>query len=325
MPFSHHSHSGQFCKHAKGTLEEVVLAAIKQGFRVYGLTEHVPRYGLDHLYPEEIEAGLSPVSLMKQFTDFLDEAHRLKSAYASQITLLVGLETEYITEDDLDMLSSILLEQSNRIEYIVGSVHHVHEIPIDFDRATFDDALRRFAPTAEADTPRASHMDQFLSAYFDAQYTLLKRFRPEIIGHLDLCRLYNPGLRFAEYPNAYNRLERNISFAASYGALFEFNAAALRKGWDTCYPGRDVAELIHALGGRFTLSDDSHGPQGVGEKYPEMRDYLRGLRVSEIWFLSRPADGYVDHVFERGLAATCVGGEWWGDRFWECQSQTVQH
>ncbi|KAI5995731.1 Polymerase/histidinol phosphatase-like protein [Pisolithus marmoratus] len=315
MPFSHHSHSGQFCKHAKGTLEEVVLAAIKQGFRVYGLTEHVPRYSLDHLYPEEIEAGLSPVSLMKQFTDFLDEAHKLKSAYASQITLL----------HDLDMLSSILSEHSNRIEYIIGSVHHVHGLPIDFDRATFDDALRKFVSTTDADTPCASHMDQFLSAYFDAQYTLLKRFRPEIIGHLDLCRLYNPGLRFSEYPNAYKRLERNISFATSYGALFEFNAAALRKGWDTCYPGRDVVELIHALGGRFTLSDDSHGPQGVGQKYPEMRDYLRGLRVSELWFLSRPTDGYVGYNFERGLTATRVSGEWWDDRFWKCESQTVQY
>ncbi|EEB96662.1 hypothetical protein MPER_04164, partial [Moniliophthora perniciosa FA553] len=34
MPYSHHSHSGQFCKHASGTLEEVVLEAIRQGFEV---------------------------------------------------------------------------------------------------------------------------------------------------------------------------------------------------------------------------------------------------------------------------------------------------
>ena len=54
MPFSHHSHSGQFCKHASGTLEEVVLEAIRQKFRVYGLTEHVPRYREQDLYPEEV-------------------------------------------------------------------------------------------------------------------------------------------------------------------------------------------------------------------------------------------------------------------------------
>ncbi|KAG6335716.1 hypothetical protein ID866_3374 [Astraeus odoratus] len=322
MPFSHHSHSGQFCRHAKGTLEEVVLAAIKQGFQVYGLTEHVPRYRLDHLYPEEVDAGLSPGSLMKQFTDFLDEAHRLKSFYASQITLLVGLETEYITDYDLDMLSSILAEQSSRIEYIVGSIHHVNEIPIDFDRAMFDASLEAFTGAGEPGHSAAGHMDQFLSAYFDAQYTLLERFRPEIIGHLDLCRLYNPELRFSEYPNAYTKLERNISFGVSYGALFEFNAAALRKGWATSYPGRDVAEMIHALGGRFTLSDDSHGPQRVGENYSEMRDYLRGLRVSELWFLSRP-DGHAGPIFKRGLSPTCLHGDWFNHDFWKRGTQPV--
>lgn len=56
MPHSHHSHSGQFCKHAKGLLEDVVREAIRQGFEVYGLTEHVPRYRPEDLYPEEVLA-----------------------------------------------------------------------------------------------------------------------------------------------------------------------------------------------------------------------------------------------------------------------------
>jgi histidinol-phosphatase (PHP family) len=54
MPHSHHSHSGQFCKHASGLLEDVVLEALRQGFEVYGLTEHVPRYRKEDLYPEEV-------------------------------------------------------------------------------------------------------------------------------------------------------------------------------------------------------------------------------------------------------------------------------
>lgn len=54
MPYSHHSHSGQFCKHASGSLEEVVLEAIRQGFEMFGLTEHVPRYRSTDLYPEEV-------------------------------------------------------------------------------------------------------------------------------------------------------------------------------------------------------------------------------------------------------------------------------
>ena len=53
MPFSHHSHSGQFCAHAKGSLEEMVQAAITKGMTVYALTEHMGR-DMEDLYPEEV-------------------------------------------------------------------------------------------------------------------------------------------------------------------------------------------------------------------------------------------------------------------------------
>ena len=53
MPISAHSHSGQFCKHAFSTLEEVVLRAIEVGFTHYGLSEHMPRYDPGDLYDEE--------------------------------------------------------------------------------------------------------------------------------------------------------------------------------------------------------------------------------------------------------------------------------
>lgn len=53
MPFSHHSHSGQFCHHAADTLEEVIQAAIEKKMHFFALTEHMPRER-DDLYPEEV-------------------------------------------------------------------------------------------------------------------------------------------------------------------------------------------------------------------------------------------------------------------------------
>lgn len=54
MPFSHHSHSGQFCPgHAKDSLEEVIQLAIAKKFQVFCLTEHMPR-GKEDFYPEEV-------------------------------------------------------------------------------------------------------------------------------------------------------------------------------------------------------------------------------------------------------------------------------
>ena len=184
------------------------------------------------------QTGLTPEDLVKQFEGYIEEAHRLKLAYRDKITLLVGLETEYITTLDLENLKKLLERFGERIEYIVGSVHHVRGIPIDFDLATFQSCLETFDGETEHE-----RMEGFLCAYFDAQHEVLERFRPEVVGHIDLCRLYNPGLLFSDYPRAEEKLERNIRFAADYGALFEASAAPFRKGWDTGYPGKDVLEV----------------------------------------------------------------------------------
>lgn len=62
MPYSFHSHSGQYCKHGYGLLEDVVKEAIRKGFKIYGLSEHMPRLAESELYPEELEVNL-PIHL----------------------------------------------------------------------------------------------------------------------------------------------------------------------------------------------------------------------------------------------------------------------
>ena len=149
-----------------------------------------------------------------------------------------------MTPADLDHLKDLLNKHGGRVEYLVGSIHHVNGIPIDFDFPTFRKALH----SVESDTE--FEQENFLSAYFDSQYELLRRFCPEIIGHFDLCRLYNHELRFSDYPLTWNKMERNIVYAIEYGALFEVNAAAFRKQWETAYPAEDVVKVC----GIFTSS-----------------------------------------------------------------------
>ena len=69
----------------------------------------------------------------------------------------------------------------------------------------------------------------------------------KFIDHFDLCRLYNPNLRFADFPVVQKMIERNIRFAVDYGALFEINTAALRKDWPSPYPAKDIVEVCVLL------------------------------------------------------------------------------
>lgn len=61
MAFTMHSHSGQFCPgHAKDQLEDIIKHAISVGYKTMGLTEHMPRFDLDDLYPEEASSAPGP-------------------------------------------------------------------------------------------------------------------------------------------------------------------------------------------------------------------------------------------------------------------------
>lgn len=288
------------------------------------------------------QAIVSLEELEKQFDMFVEEAHRLKAFYASEITLLVGAETELITDADCVGLEALLNRHGDRIEYLVGSIHHVNEIPIDYDQTTFQSALDSLSPEAELETEsRTLAMGALLDRYLDAQYELMARFRPEVIGHMDLCRLYNPHLAFSRFPSAMEKLERNIKYACEYAALIEFNAAAFRKGWDTAYPGRDVLEVCRfsltfttcagsmsdsplcqvaaKYGGRYTISDDSHGPQAVGLNYGRLYNYLRDAGIEELWYLTSiaPSERAESAGFRRNVVPAKLHGDWWSHEFWK--------
>ncbi|KAG9003829.1 histidinolphosphatase [Tulasnella sp. JGI-2019a] len=324
---SHHSHSGQFCAHAKGNLEAVAMEAIRQRFTIYGLSEHVPRYRVKDLYPEEKSLGLS--HLFTAFEDYVREAHRLKDLLANRITLLVGLETELVASLDLPGLRTLLEKHEGNIDYIVGSVHHVNEWPIDFDEATWKKAVLSFDIEDPSHIHIADHVSGFsrhqltpyLTEYFEAQLEVMQEFHPEVIGHFDLCRLYIPALRLDDpiYEGVWDLVQRNVDYAIQYGACFELSAAAFRKGWNTGYPGREVLELIISKRGKLVLSDDSHGPHAVGLNYHLLFDYINLVGVRDLWYLERCRERNAGGRRTRAvkMPQDWRRSEWWSNRLHE--------
>ncbi|KAF9967556.1 histidinolphosphatase [Mortierella alpina] len=346
--FSFHSHSGQFCMHATGTLEQVVQSAIQRHFTTYGLSEHMPRYKPEQLYPEE--AHLTVADLEKMYDDFLQEAHRLQRQYASQICLLIGLETEYFDAQSIPLVQRLRQtrrvpaaavaitttttttissgkEGSNnnsfdvvplpQVQYIVGSLHHVHNIPLDFSQELYLKAL---------DVVGQGSWETLFREYFNTQFEMLQGLEPEVVGHLDLVRIFFGAIKGHQHGHGHahvheqeqehgneiigNRLteelwtlvKRNVDFVIAYGGLFELNSRAWKKGLADAYPQRDILEYILSRNGRITLSDDSHGPNDVGMFYnPELKQYLQQMNVTEVYYLAPNGHGR-DHTLDARYA-----------------------
>ncbi|KAL3427290.1 histidinol phosphate phosphatase HisJ family protein [Phlyctema vagabunda] len=287
MAFSMHSHSGQFCPgHAQDSLEQVIQTAISRGMAVFALTEHMPRMSEKDLYPEEISAGETTADHVPRHAAYLQEAVRLRDQYASEIEILIGFEGEFIRSDYAPFIHELAADA--RVDFFIGSVHHVHGIPIDYDAAFYGRAR-----------DAAGGSDDLLFAdYLDLQLEMLHALRPKVIGHFDLVRL------LAEDPNrdlravlpVWQKIVRNLKVVVQLGALLEVNSAALRKGLTEPYPARSICEEFLAMGGMLTLSDDSHGIDQVGTNYLRTIEYVESLGVSTLWTLKRQRPDQTDGI-----------------------------
>ncbi|KAI8096226.1 polymerase/histidinol phosphatase-like protein [Halteromyces radiatus] len=278
MPYSYHSHSGQFCHHGYGELEQVVQQAIEKKFKIYGLTEHMPRFDQTELYPEELEASCTPETLFTTFDAFVTEAKRLRTKYKHQIELLIGSEIEYIHPNYTTHVNS--LQQQWTLDYIVGSLHHIGSIPIDYSPELYQQALLSLAQ---------NDIVILFEKYFDEQWEMLSTVQPQVVGHFDLVRIFatqEQSLTAFNATSVWRRIERNIDYVISYGGLFEINSRAWKKGLQDAYPQRDIIKMIQSKGGKFTLSDDCHGPNDVGMYYDKLYDYLTQLDIKTIHYLS---------------------------------------
>ena len=249
----HGGHSGQFCDHAEPntTLEQVVEAYIAAEFKHFALTEHQPRTN-EFLYPEEKEAGHDSLHLITGFARYIKTARELQERFSDVANILVGFETEWCGENAFEMTEWI--RKREYPDFLVGSVHHVNGIPIDFDKANYERAIEV-----------CGSKDQLYADYFNAQMQLMREIKPEVIGHFDLIKIFAG--EFQPSQEVLDLARRNINWAVKYGAIFEVNSRAFKKGLTEPYPGRVFLQMIKEEGGEVTLGDDSHGPGQVGLFY----------------------------------------------------------
>ncbi|KAG7194475.1 histidinolphosphatase [Scheffersomyces spartinae] len=260
----------------------------------------MPRLHHEFLYPEETDKAYTTKSLVDAFQEYTSHAKRIRNRYNSKdngMNILVGFEVEGIDLEHI-MYAKELFESGN-YDMVVGSVHHVNGVPIDYTTEIWNEAVAK----THNQTVR-----QLYSDYFELQYTMISTLHPLVIGHFDLISLFMPlddidpttNKKLADvhiesdWPDVWTKIERNIQAVTEYGGLFELNSAAVRKGWATPYPREPIARAIVSHGGRFCLSDDCHAIKQVGMNFHVTWKYVRDiLKLSSIYHLQIDSLGKV--------------------------------
>jgi histidinol-phosphatase (PHP family) len=241
---NYHSHCS-FCD-GRAPFEEFVKEAITQGFYSYGVSSHAP---LPFPTQWTMEWG--------QMEAYLDEFKNLRSKYADEIELYVGLEIDYLNEESNPSVASFT---ELPLDYRIGSVHLLYDaagevVDIDCSPAVFKERVDRHF---NGDVLRVVRM------YFDRLFRMVELGGFDILGHADKMHYnascYHPGLLDEPWYEAL--MKDYFSLVASRGYLVEINTKAY-DSLGTFYPNSRYWELMKEYQIKVLVNSDAHYPERI--------------------------------------------------------------
>ncbi len=241
---NYHSHCS-FCD-GRAPLEEFVKEAISQGFYSYGVSSHAP-------LPFPTQWTME----WEQMEAYLDEFKNLRSKYADEIELYVGLEIDYLNEESNP---SVARFTELPLDYRIGSVHLLYDaagevVDIDCSPAVFKERVDRHF---NGDIVGVVRM------YFDRLFRMVELGGFDILGHADKMHYnascYHPGLLDEPWYEAL--MKDYFSLVASRGYLVEINTKAY-DSLGTFYPNSRYWELMKEYQIKVLVNSDAHYPERI--------------------------------------------------------------
>ena len=226
-----HNHTTR-CNHAEGTVDEYIQRAIELGIDIYGFSEHAPM-DFDEKYR-------LPFEDMQAYTDDILQA---KETYKDDINILLGYEVDYLPGHmDERVLNA-------KVDYFIGSVHFI-------DKWSFDNP-EFIAGWKDKD------IDEIWKAYFEATEAMAKFGKFDIVGHLDLIKVF----KFMPKQDTRILAKNALHAIKRSNMVLEINTAGLRKPVGELYPSRALLEEAYALDIPITFSSDAHAVDQIGLGY----------------------------------------------------------
>ncbi len=257
-----HTHT-TFCD-GKCSAEEMVQAAITEGFRCLGFSGHsYTRF--DESY-----------AMSRENTQlYREEVLRLKEKYRGQIDILLGVEWDGDAHPE-DLVPA-------DYDYTLGSCHYIYSSKTD-RYYTVDYTIEEL----ESCKQEAFDGDglAMAKAYYEAIIRMVQTRKPTIVGHLDLIRKLNAGNRFFDEtsPEYLETAKAAAKACVQAGCCIEINTGGVyRRYRNTPYPAEPILRYIAELGGKVTINSDSHDTESIAYMFPQALELMRRCGFTTVW------------------------------------------
>jgi histidinol-phosphatase (PHP family) len=280
MITNYHTHHA-ICD-GKEEAEAYVREAIKKGFTSLGFSSHAPLpFPNRWTMPKE------------KFPAYCAEIRRLKDFYAGRINIYLGLEIDFISGDfgrppharEGFSAQSSLSWPPLGLDYYIGSVH-LFPGPGPSGYREVDNTEEDYRAIRDENYGR--DIRAFVTGYYGYVRELCEKFRPPVLGHMDLIKKNNPGEKyFREEDPWYQSLVRGlVPVIAASGSIVEVNTGGLARGRTaTVYPSPWILKLLREADIPVMLNSDAHLPENLDAFYDMARNILRQAGYTSVRIL----------------------------------------
>ncbi len=249
-----HNHT-KLCNHAEGEIEEYIEAAIEKKIDIFGFSDHAPMN-----FDPKYRMKLSKIPIYEQM---VKEA---KERYKDKIEILLAYEVDFLP----GLIEDRVLNA--KVDYLIGSVHFLprtnshKEILIHQDLWGFDN------PEFIGEY-KNQDIDKIWQDYFDAIEAMAKKRLFDIVGHLDLIKVFNYKPKKDVRVIARNALKA----IKKSDMVLEISSAGLRKPVGEIYPSKELLEMAYEMDIPITFASDAHKPEQVGFKIEEIEKFAKEI------------------------------------------------
>jgi len=249
-----HNHT-KLCNHATGEVEEYVKKAIEKDIKIFGFSDHAP---MD--FDKNYRMGFEDMKIYEKWIKDAKEKfkEKIEILFAYEVDFLPGLMDKRVLEADVD--------------YLIGSVHFLpkskshKEIVIHQDLWGFDN------PEFIGEY-KNQDINKIYQDYFDAIEAMAKSSLFDIVGHLDLIKVFN----FKPTKDIRLIAQKALKAIKKSDMVLEINSAGFRKPVNEPYPSKELLEVAYELDIPITFGSDAHKPEQVGFKLEKIIELAKEI------------------------------------------------
>ncbi len=250
IKISMHNHSENSFD-SESSMIQMVSSAIDNNFKFWGFSEH-----------QDFDNKLDEY-LYLDYDIYTKNINEAKDKFSDKITLFKSIEIDYQKQFKNDILAYL---KGKNFDYIVGSIHYLYGTAIDLP--SFKEIYNK------------KGIDKIISDYLDEVLNLVKTDIPDILGHLDLIKLYTQKIDIQKHKAKFLEI---FDIMKKKNIILEINYAGLRKDVKEAYPSKEILELYYENGNRLiTISADAHNPEHV-EFNPDL-SYIKKIGFDAICY-----------------------------------------